>query len=414
MPKRPIHCYAASFGHDLAKELIAVHAAPGDTVLDCFTGSGTTLIEALSAGHAAIGMDVDPVAILISKVQTQKYTEKWLTTFMHETLAQLVVLEKEITTAVPNLRFLQKGTSFGVNGYIAMIPDRPEIDFWFSASQRAILAGLTAFAQDIRDHRKRSIMRVAISSAIVRKWPNTLSRAMDIDHSRPHRGNPERTTIAQQFKLFRRVFTDVLNGLKAMVPTMQNWDHSAEVIEGDCVGSIGTLPPNSVGLVLTSPPYVDAIDYPRAHKFSEWWLNPLGERCKRENYIGLRRLGNKDTVIADAREIAPETMRNLIWLERNSPAKYRLVCRYVLDMAEVIFGCRRALRDDGKLVFVLADNKIEGRTVPVVSITKELLVGMGFHAVASVRRRIKNGRRRYPFGFSGVMKSEAIITAARM
>ena len=56
-------------------------------------------------GFPVIGIDVDPIAILISKVQTQKYTERWLKTFLTETLTQLSVLEEELTAAVPNLRF---------------------------------------------------------------------------------------------------------------------------------------------------------------------------------------------------------------------------------------------------------------------------------------------------------------------
>jgi DNA methylase. len=412
MPKRPIHCYAASFGNDLARKLISDHAEPGQKILDCFSGSGTTLIEALSAGHPAIGIDVDPIAILISRVLTQKYTESWLTAFLRETLAQLGLLEMEVISAVPDLRVLRRGLMLNVNGYLALIPDQPEVEFWFSASQRAALAGLTAYAGKISDVRKRRILRVAISSAIVRKWPNTLSRAMDVDHSRPHRADPPRTTIAEQFKLFKRIFTDVVNGLKAMIPTMENWSSNAEIIQGDSVSRMRTLARNSVGLVLSSPPYVDAIDYPRAHKFSEWWLNPFSLQCKRENYVGLRRL-DESTLTAEALELAPTTMQTLAWLEKSSPAKYRLVCRYVLDMAQVIRGCRRVLRESGKLVFVLADNKLEGRSVPIVRITEELLRVTNFQRVASVRRRIKNGRRRYPFGFNGVMKSEAIITAAK-
>src|SRR5437868_123253 len=81
------------------------------------------------------------------------------------------------------------------------------------------------------------------------------------------------------------------------------------------------------------------------------------------------------------------------WLEGKSPAKYGLVCKYVRDMAHVIAGCRRVLHDEGKLVFVLADNKMEGRTVPVVNIVMELLVVLNFQSVTSVRRRIKTGRR---------------------
>ena len=93
---------------------------------------------------------------------------------------------------------------------------------------------------------------------------------------------------------------------------------------------------------------------------------------------------------------------------------YRLLCTYVLDMSRVIAGCKFVLKNGGALVFVLADNKVAQRTIPVVKIVQEVLTRQGFGHVDSVRRRIQHSRRRYPFGFNGVMKSEAIISARKI
>jgi len=83
-------------------------------------------------------------------------------------------------------------------------------------------------------------------------------------------------------------------------------------------------------------------------------------------------------------------------------------------MSRVIDGCRFALKNRGSLVFVLADNKVAQRTIPVVKIVQELLSRQGFADVNSIRRRIRHCRRRYPFGFNGIMKSEAVIRARKV
>lgn len=413
MSKKRIHCYAASFGNDLAKQLIKKYCPRGGIVVDPFTGSGTTLIEALSAGRHAIGIDVDPIAILISKTQTQRHSRIWLERFNDHISDALAVLEQELLRNAPAPKSVKPGLSFGVNGYVATVPNHPEIKYWFSSNQSVVLAALTAFGATLRGERKRRIFNLAISSSIVRKWPSTLSRAMDIDHSRPHRGQPVHKTIKQQFKLFKRVFVEIIRSLQKTTEAMDQWEDDAEIIQGDSVNALNMLPAGIADLVLTSPPYVNAIDYPRAHKFSEWWLAPEAQRCRAENYIGLRRSKKEDLSLA-AQQLAPAAMKTLGWLERKAPSKYRLVCKYIIDMAQVVGGCSHVLNKNGKIIFVLADNKIAGRTIPVINIVKELLSSNGFERVKSVRRRIKNHRRRYPFGFSGVMKSEAIISASKI
>src|SRR5438046_4905310 len=104
-----------------------------------------------------------------------------------------------------------------------------------------------------------------MSSALVRSWLNTLSCAMDIDHSRPHRARPKPRTKSENYRLFRRILRQVISALAELTPT----DERAKVIRGDSAMTIAAMPASSVDLVLSSPPYANAIDYPRAHKFSE-------------------------------------------------------------------------------------------------------------------------------------------------
>ena len=50
----------------------------GKLILDPFCGSGTTLVEASLSGYNSIGIDIDPLSILISKVKTTKISIKEL------------------------------------------------------------------------------------------------------------------------------------------------------------------------------------------------------------------------------------------------------------------------------------------------------------------------------------------------
>ena len=402
-----VHCYAANFGHDLARRLILKYSSEGDVVLDPFCGSGTTLIEARRSGRLSFGIDIDPIAYLISKVQTRRYSYQWLISFFAECLDRLAYFEAQLLRDSPCVSSLRQGCSFGVNGALAVIPARPEVEFWFSPTQRAVLASLICCRDSFSDRRQRDILSVAISSTIVRKWPNTLSCAMDIDHSRPHRVRALARTKTQSYQLFERILRQVFEALGENVSSAQE----AKVVRGDSAATLGQMPQKSVDLILSSPPYVNAIDYPRAHKFAEWWVSPETNHCVVQNYVGLRRNQEVQRFDLSGLSLAHRTVASLAWLQRHDAAKYTLFGNYISDISHVIHACRRVLRSTGKLVFVVANNRINSRTVPITTIIEELLLGNGFKKIVIQTRRIKSRNRRYPFGFPDRMTSESVISA---
>lgn len=62
--------YPARFSPVFAREAIKTFTQPGDFVLDPFCGGGTTLVEALSLGRRAAGMDVSSLAAFLARTKT--------------------------------------------------------------------------------------------------------------------------------------------------------------------------------------------------------------------------------------------------------------------------------------------------------------------------------------------------------
>lgn len=52
--------HPAPFPLDLADRLVRMFSFVGDTVLDPFVGTGTTLVASAAAGRNAIGVEIDP------------------------------------------------------------------------------------------------------------------------------------------------------------------------------------------------------------------------------------------------------------------------------------------------------------------------------------------------------------------
>ena len=64
------HPYSAKYIPQIPNRLISAFSEKDDLILDNFVGSGTTLVESKVLGRNAIGVDINPLACLISKVKT--------------------------------------------------------------------------------------------------------------------------------------------------------------------------------------------------------------------------------------------------------------------------------------------------------------------------------------------------------
>ena len=76
------HWYPAQFIPQLPGILINYFSNPGDTVLDPFCGCGTTLVEAYKFGRRAIGIDLNPIAVIIAKAKLIPFEQEMFSVFL--------------------------------------------------------------------------------------------------------------------------------------------------------------------------------------------------------------------------------------------------------------------------------------------------------------------------------------------
>ncbi|MEM4141041.1 MAG: DNA methyltransferase, partial [Nitrososphaeria archaeon] len=58
--------YRGNWAPQVVRNLLLRYSEPGDTILDSFVGSGTTLIECKLLGRNGIGVDINKDAIILS------------------------------------------------------------------------------------------------------------------------------------------------------------------------------------------------------------------------------------------------------------------------------------------------------------------------------------------------------------
>lgn len=62
--------YPARFSPAFVRTAVSLFSRPGDTVLDPFVGGGTTAVEALATGRRVIGVDLNSLAVFVTRVKT--------------------------------------------------------------------------------------------------------------------------------------------------------------------------------------------------------------------------------------------------------------------------------------------------------------------------------------------------------
>ena len=221
---------------------------PASVVLDPMAGSGTVLRHATDLGHRALGFDMDPLAVLMAQVWTTPVEDGLVSR-----LAASVVREAACTV----------GSAVCLPWIDEDEPTRLFVDYWFAEQQRDALRRLSRAISDRGSARRGpahraavDVLRIALSRTIITKDQGA-SLARDVSHSRPHKvaDSSEFDVVAAFGRSVDRV-----RGLLAATPPRPG----ATVQRGDA-RTMGTLENRSVDVVLTSPPYLNAIDYMRGH-----------------------------------------------------------------------------------------------------------------------------------------------------
>lgn len=339
-------------------------------ILDPMAGSGTVLALAQSRGHTVTGLDLDPLAALISRVWTTPLDRGGL---------------MEHAVAVLTGARMLCGSLAEWDAYPLNADDETErfARFWFDGNARRQLAAL---AYEIEErgcsHVVKDALWCAFSNLIIAKQSGA-SLALDLSHSRPHRAF-ERAP-AEPFPNFmgaaERVAGACLDadcGLEA-----------SDVSEGDARRLI--LDDGSADMVLTSPPYLNAIDYLRCSKFSLVWMGYTVGMLRRiraasvGTEVGMEPYG-ETARIAEAAVSGPAL----------KPRQEAMLARYVHDMRGALRETARVLAGGGRAVYVVGDNAVRGSLVRNDIILRMLAETAGLRFVSGSSRELPAGRRSMP------------------
>lgn len=369
--RNPIHPFPARMAPGIALEALGENKTPL-RVLDPMAGSGTVLAVARANGHHAIGVDLDPLAVLLAGVWTRTVNPDEVSEKATEVLDRARSAFDSLTTG---------------RAYPAESDEetRTFIRYWFDDYARRQLAALSTAIRRVRDGGIRDALWCGFSRLIITKSAGA-SLAMDLSHSRPHKAF-DRAPVKPFSRFLSAVKTVVSNcpragrGPVGPVAVAKQGDARRLDVES-----------GSVDLVLTSPPYLNAIDYIRCSKFSLVWMGYNVDR--------LREIRGESIGAEASSEHAMETpwvqalIKQLGLAKKLSSRDRGLVARYVLDMGGALAEVSRVLKAGGRAVYVVGDSTMRGTFIRNSEIVKAVAERQGL-VLRERRSRTLPANRRY-------------------
>jgi DNA modification methylase len=159
-----------------------------------------------------------------------------------------------------------------------------------------------------------------------------------------------------------------------------------------------------IDLIVTSPPYANAIDYMRAHKFPLVWL---GESVVNLTALRARYIGSEKINGAQYPELPDKTESLIRHLEKHDRKKSSILRKYFTEMKAVLVEMFRVLRKDSPAIVVVGPSIIRGIDVPTHHCLAEIAQETGFSVVGVVQRSLDRNKRMMPARFG--KKTDSMI-----
>ncbi|NDK54782.1 site-specific DNA-methyltransferase [Pontibacter sp. BT213] len=345
-----IHPYPAKFISDIPRAVLRALPIPKDTiVLDPFCGSGVTLVEAQRAGIESVGVDLNPIACLLSRVKVNILDRGFL---------------KSAESVISNC--------LAYEGAIE-IPLIPNLDHWFRGDVQEAITLIIREINSIENHNIQDALRFCLSSIIVK----VSNQESDTRYAAIEK-NYRKADVFDLFSKAAKKLAKVKNESRSIVASSILNKSSLTLNANDFN--------KKIGLVITSPPYPNAYEYWLYHKYRMWWLgyDPIDVK---EQEIGAR----------------------AHYFKKNHQTEHD----FIRQMNELFSSLQENMIDGGYAVFVIGRSKIHGRIIENHKIVKEAGENNGFEEVLTTTRVIKASRKSFNLSHARIKEEYIVVLKKR-
>ena len=367
-----IHWYPAKMFHRIPRVFLDnIDLPAGSKILDSFCGSGTVLLESNLRAHHAIGIDINPLAVLISRVKTTPINPFGLS----GRLDSILVGAKNLTSS----------------------PNPHEIlDSWLSDLARLGIHRLAIEISEIQDTEIRDFFLISLTN-IVRRVSLADPAIPPLVRLREERAQTagrryrnalrkaQSTTIETVFSEFEKVSIANIKRMSELHGLRE--DLGTTTLPNPMVNASEThLPSSSIDAIITSPPYCGAQKYVRSMKLE---LTLLGRDPESLRQLDRQTLGTEAVStrtpnlnrLLIGEQLVDGVLRSIYDV---NPIRARMAADYSQYLFEFANECWRVLKPGGQILVTLGRSTLAGITFAADRIFSHASQATGFEYIATL------------------------------
>ena len=424
-----LHEYRGKFNPQIVRSIGNILSLKDNAwVLDPFCGSGTVLLECLHIGWNSVGIDLNPLAIEMSKAKLLAARISWKK--IGSSFSKISKTLLHISKNVPVHRPLTPNELKRLVGsrWTERIPNLEYLLKWFTPSVLAQLYIVLEEIESLKNNEVKTIFKVALSDIL-----RTVS-LQDPGDLRMRR----RKDLAENYPVIS-IFIDSLDSKLKMIKKARQLFHTGPTVQEayleDSRKSLDWIRErfrddefNGFDAVITSPPYATALPYIDTQRLSLCLLGLIDYKeiqSTEKQLIGNREIGQLHrTQLEEALESNTSNlpsnvfdlchkMKKLAKLpcngfrRRNVPA---LMYRYFSDIQKVMRNVSAILKGRGAFALVVGRNRTTLGGKELLIDTPRLLVDIGKSIGFEVQSFIKlDTYHRYDVHRKNSITSENLI-----
>ena len=375
----PIHRWVpwiAGFSCDFVKDVLTRYAPGNATILDPFSGVGTTLVEASLFGHSGYGFEINPYAALASRVKVNAYRIDIAPLNNHINRMRKFYQEKLTANYLPK--------SHPPKGF------KTRSTFYSPKVLHKVLI-VQDYLTSIDDISVKNLFRLAFASTMVNysnySYEPSLGRRKSAGKSDIF-DYPVGEVIIN--KLIE--FSEDINWFQT---NKRDGENEVKIIEASFFEYEKYLTPGSVDLIITSPPYLNNYHYNRNTRPHLYWLgfteHPGDFKTLENTNFGKYWQTVRERERIDLEFSLPHSdlSQNLEVLREQKPEKgiyggngwANYAASYFNDCYKFASGIKYALDSGGSALVVIGNSILQGVQIPTDKYFGEIAQSVGLELI---------------------------------